>query len=485
MKVITGTFQNADGTPLAGARVWFRLSQDAVAVGFAQVAPLLVFFILDSTGSIPANSKIWFNDELSPSGTTYTVAVVAAGGGLAWGAESVSITGASFNLSSAVPTTSNVSFANPVVTNPTAQQTINGFDLVMEGANIGWSAAASVVGDIWASRLASNILGIGKTSGAADASLRLAVLQAADGAVGSPSISFTSDLTSGLYRIGASRIGLSLGGVNAVDFQATLTKFNSGVVVANSFQASLSSQDVALSRATTNTYQIGVTAGTPDASGMLKLSGIGINGQAAAANQLSGLTKSKQIFTGNGTFTIPTGVTSAKVTVVGGGAGGGGSAAGTAGGGGGAGGTAVKWLTGLTPANTIAVTVGGGGAGNSNAIGSNGNNSSIASGTQTITTVTGGGGNGGTVGAIGVGGNGGTCTNGDLNITGSDGDNGFNVTTNGGQGGASTLGGAGRGASGAGGQPGYLYGGGGGGSQGATFAGGAGAAGVVIFEWVV
>ena len=90
------------------------------------------------------------------------------------------------------------------------------------------------------------------------------------------------------------------------------------------------------------------------------------------------------LHTGNGTFTIPTGVTAIKVTIVGGGGSGGsistGYAAGGCGGGGG-GATAIKFLTGLTPGLTISVTVGGAGGA-----------SSIASGTQTITTVTAGGG---------------------------------------------------------------------------------------------
>jgi len=73
-----------------------------------------------------------------------------------------------------------------------------------------------------------------------------------------------------------------------------------------------------------------------------------------------------QVFTSSGTFTVPTGVTSVKVTVVGGGGNGGNASATTGrasstggGGGGGGGGVAVQFITGLTPGGTVSVTVGG------------------------------------------------------------------------------------------------------------------------------
>lgn len=96
-----------------------------------------------------------------------------------------------------------------------------------------------------------------------------------------------------------------------------------------------------------------------------------------------------QVFTGNGTFTIPTAVTAIKVTCIGGG------------GGSGAGGDGTYY-------------------GNS---GGSGGNSTVASGSQSITTVTGTGGGGGVGGFNNVGTTKapGTCPNGsggDLNICG-------------------------------------------------------------------
>lgn len=148
MKVITGTWLYEDGTPIAGGRLFLELSQDAVALGTAQVAPQLISFTLDSNGSLPANTKCYFNDELAPSGTTYMVAVVAPGGGVVWGSESISVAGSSFNFNNAQPTTQNVMLANVVFTNPTAAQTITGFDLNITGANLNVTGNASVSGRV-------------------------------------------------------------------------------------------------------------------------------------------------------------------------------------------------------------------------------------------------------------------------------------------------------------------------------------------------
>jgi len=179
------------------------------------------------------------------------------------------------------------------------------------------------------------------------------------------------------------------------------------------------------------------------------------------------------VFTSNGTFTIPAGVTKVRVTVVGGG-GNGGTYAPDFGGGGGGGGTAIKILTGLTPGNTLLYTVGAAGA-----------TSSVANGTQLIVT-----GNisatGGASGGAITGGAGGTGINGDLNISGAQG--GGSVTEAGqgsavwlnGVGGSSMLGFGGSSTLQVTGSAGQSYGGGASGSRNAARSG---AAGVVIFEY--
>jgi hypothetical protein len=196
-------------------------------------------------------------------------------------------------------------------------------------------------------------------------------------------------------------------------------------------------------------------------------------GSITIASTIAGLPGAQgQAFTSNGTFTIPTGITAIKMTVVGGGGNGG-----SFGGGGGGGGAAIKYLTGLTPGNTLTVTVGAAGG-----------TSSVASGTQSITTVSATGGAASSLGSVeGVrlGGAGGVGSNGDLNIGGGVGGWGMDNTSPAapvawGTGGSSILGGGGQPAAlgtCAGSGPGQNYGGGGGGPA------GAGAPGVVLFEW--
>lgn len=208
----------------------------------------------------------------------------------------------------------------------------------------------------------------------------------------------------------------------------------------------------------------------------------------ASATSVLGLTPSFQKFIANGTFTIPTGIVAVKVTLIGGGGAGGGGTVSNNGGGGASGGYAVKYLTGLTPGNTITVTVGAGGTGVSGTTGNSGSASTIASGTQTITTVTANGGGGGlSQGTTSTGGApAAISTNGDDNGAGVAGVNSASAGL--GPPGASTFKGGGGGSVGSsttGAAAVANTGSGGGGSgSGATTLGGAGAAGIVIFEWV-
>ena len=193
-------------------------------------------------------------------------------------------------------------------------------------------------------------------------------------------------------------------------------------------------------------------------------------------------------------WTIPAGVTKLKVTVVGGGGGGGTATASAgntvAGGAGGGGCTAIKWLSGLTPGQTLNVTIGGGGT-----PGTAGSQSSVASGTATITTISANGGGAGTTissgtniaGASGSGSS--TSAGADITYGGNDGlafaeSSGANAFSIGGS--SAFGGGASKQSSGAG-VNGKSYGGGASGgvviSGSSTATGGTGASGVVIFEW--
>ncbi len=107
------------------------------------------------------------------------------------------------------------------------------------------------------------------------------------------------------------------------------------------------------------------------------------------------------------TITIPAGATKAIVKLSGGSGGGGGA---TNGSGSGAG-ALQKYLSSLTPGNTLALTIGAGGTSTPGA----GAASTLASGTQSITTLTANGGGAGSATAVVAGG---TASNGDHNITG-------------------------------------------------------------------
>jgi hypothetical protein len=112
---------------------------------------------------------------------------------------------------------------------------------------------------------------------------------------------------------------------------------------------------------------------------------------------------------GSGTWTIPAGVTKVKVTVVGGGGNSSGGLYGYSVSGGAGGGTAIKWLSGLTPGKTLDYTVGAATAASQVVTG--------ASNGQTITSIVGSAGSAGTSGGSGSG-DGGSASGGDLNIAG-------------------------------------------------------------------
>jgi hypothetical protein len=192
-----------------------------------------------------------------------------------------------------------------------------------------------------------------------------------------------------------------------------------------------------------------------------------------------------QTFNASGVFTVPPGVTTARVTVIGGG-GAAGYHAVQPGAGGGGGGSATGIVSGLLPGQTIPVTVGAAGvAPTSPAYGGNGGTSSFGA---YISATGGQGGQGGTASLFATaGGAGGAGFGGQFNQSGAMGDDGSAVSSHGGSGGGA---GRGRGASGP--LPGLSasgYGGGGGGGGASIGAsptgspGGAGGAGIVIVEY--
>ncbi len=116
------------------------------------------------------------------------------------------------------------------------------------------------------------------------------------------------------------------------------------------------------------------------------------------------------VFTSSGTWTVPAGITSALVTVIG--AGGGGERRSIGGGGGGGGAVSIKNVSSLTPGADITVTVGSGGSGatTNNTAGGNGGASSFGA----IVSCNGGAGGGASVAGYG-GSHGAVGVDGDIN----------------------------------------------------------------------
>lgn len=223
-----------------------------------------------------------------------------------------------------------------------------------------------------------------------------------------------------------------------------------------------------------------VTFGTPVAVGTANLAGTSTDATRADHVHLGYLVQgSMQAFTGNGTWTRPSGISNVYVKAWGGGGGGGAGRTGGAGGGGGGGGYA-EAFTMVT--GDVTVTVGAGGAG-SNTDGANGGNTSFG------TAVTASGGSGGGLGtATGVlpvrGGSGGAGT---VSLVAASGGAGSTLAI-GAEGGGAPLGGTG-GHGGAGavlaGEGGIIPGGGGGGAGASATEpdGGPGASGMVLVYW--
>lgn len=119
-------FQDAKGNVVAGGSLSLTLSQAAEVTasgGLVTTDPL--YFTLDVNGKITPTA-IWFNDELTPSGTTYHAVLYAANGcRILADFGQWSIAGASSDLSTMVPVATNVSTANAVLLSPSGNQTVS------------------------------------------------------------------------------------------------------------------------------------------------------------------------------------------------------------------------------------------------------------------------------------------------------------------------------------------------------------------------
>lgn len=209
---------------------------------------------------------------------------------------------------------------------------------------------------------------------------------------------------------------------------------------------------------------------------------------AVVATPLAGFSRIVR-FTATGSWTVPAGITRARVRIWGGGGGGGGNGTAGAGGGGGGGGYAEDILTGLVPGASIAITIGAAGTAGANT-GTAGSNNGGNGGTSSfgaLLSATGGTGGGGSASSQGVSGPAGAGSGGGSNailMTGEDGNAGYGTggSSLGGMGGSAAAGGGGGASSTGTPAAGRFPGGGGGGGAGGSV-GAVGAAGLVVIEY--
>ena len=148
-----GSFQDAVGTVVNGGTIEFVLSHDAMIIAGGQVAPTRVTATLDSSGDMPGAFTILANDELTPSGTFYLTTVFDSNGARVFGPERWVFSGTSpIDLDTMTPTIVDPAFADPILSNPVADQTITGFDLFpsVDGLDLGstalrWDLFAEVI----------------------------------------------------------------------------------------------------------------------------------------------------------------------------------------------------------------------------------------------------------------------------------------------------------------------------------------------------
>lgn len=159
--------------------------------------------------------------------------------------------------------------------------------------------------------------------------------------------------------------------------------------------------------------------GTPTASTFLR--GDSTWSAVSASGQLI---RAPQVLTSGTSYTTPSNCTAIYVQMVGGGGNGGSTNQGGSysGAGGGAGAYCAKYFT-VTGSTAYTYAVGSGGAGRNDGTAVSGGNTTFTVGATTITA--GGGGGGGNNSGVASGGGGGTATNGDINVSGATGDDGF------------------------------------------------------------
>ncbi len=308
-------FQDPLGNLVANGKLILDLSQPAeITSGGGLLAPTRIVFQLTALAKItPTN--MWFNDELTPSGTSYHSILIDSNQNEIADFGQWVIAGASADLSTMVPTSGGASAAGAVLLNPVAQQNINGQTLNLEGAALGFSAAASTTADAFVNRGGAGIVDIGTTTTNASGTLVAGTIQvitlnaslfaAADGTAGAPSFSFQSTTDRGLFNdTGFGGLGLASGGATKAYVH------NAGITIGPNVLGAASSitgaPDSGISRTGAATFAVG--NGTPaNATGTLnaaayQVGGTGMTGSGGGIVRATAPTISAPVLTGTGTF---------------------------------------------------------------------------------------------------------------------------------------------------------------------------------------
>lgn len=137
-QIFGGSFQDAGGNVLANGSITFQLSSPAMVSGTGQIVQAVVqTFTLNTSGSVPASTPLWGNDQLTPSGTYYIVRIFNTAGALVRGPENWIITGASpIDLGTITASSPSVSYPGAVLLSPSGTQTITAGGLTLASGNV-------------------------------------------------------------------------------------------------------------------------------------------------------------------------------------------------------------------------------------------------------------------------------------------------------------------------------------------------------------
>lgn len=385
---------------------------------------------------------------LSANTTSYAIAGLSAGTGytisiryVSSGAESVSLNGTLYTAPAA----------------PTLSTSYTAYEFY-QGVNITWTAVDELYdtniyrdGSLWTTVYGSEGSGLSKsidvsvTGYNSQATITLkhvanSVLSAASNAV----VVYTVPNTpSSLYSTASTTTSITLSWTNAHSTNVVTEIYRNNAYIGEVAAGTTSYVNTGLSAGTSYSYKVR-HRGT--------LSGFYSGNFSNTISASTSVAYGSQTYTtaGSYTFTVPTGVTSLRITLVGGGGGGSGGSSGFAGNGGGGGGSITNIILSVSPGNNLTVAVGSGGA-----AGAAANNNSAAGGNTLVTFgVNSLQANGGTRGlfqansAFAAAPGGGTSTpigTGGTTTTGGTGQVG-SVASKGGNGGSSTLASGGAGA---------------------------------------